>query len=58
MMNGLLPAAAGDEGTYVCTLSEDLVLKAEDELKEKAEWRLRDIQALRDMVTSYPGKKP
>ena len=40
------PAPAG----YVCSLTEDLVAKAREELQEKPEWRLRDVQALRDMV--------
>ncbi|VCX22100.1 unnamed protein product, partial [Gulo gulo] len=35
---------------YVCSLTEDLVTKAREELQEKPEWRLRDVQALRDMV--------
>ncbi|XP_061183887.1 alpha-tocopherol transfer protein-like [Saccostrea echinata] len=35
---------------YQCTLSPELIQKAEKELNEKAEWRNRDIQALRDMV--------
>nr|XP_017206080.1 alpha-tocopherol transfer protein-like isoform X2 [Oryctolagus cuniculus] len=35
---------------YVCSLSEELVAKAREELQEKPEWRLRDVQALRDMV--------
>ncbi|XP_066868448.1 alpha-tocopherol transfer protein-like isoform X3 [Kogia breviceps] len=40
------PAPTG----YVCSLTEDLVAKAREELQEKPEWRLRDVQALRDMV--------
>ncbi|VDI04485.1 Hypothetical predicted protein [Mytilus galloprovincialis] len=35
---------------YVCTLSPELVKKAQEELNEKPEWRSRDIQALREMV--------
>ncbi|XP_075384834.1 alpha-tocopherol transfer protein-like [Tenrec ecaudatus] len=35
---------------YVCSLSDALVAKAREELQEKPEWRLRDAQALRDMV--------
>lgn len=35
---------------YVCSLTEELVTKAREELQEKPEWRLRDVQALRDMV--------
>lgn len=39
-----------DQPSYVCMLSADLVAKAREELQEKPEWRLRDVQALRDMV--------
>lgn len=35
---------------YSCTLSTELVAKAREELQEKPEWRLRDVQALRDMI--------
>ncbi|KAJ8369696.1 hypothetical protein SKAU_G00097240 [Synaphobranchus kaupii] len=35
---------------YTCTLTPELVAKAREELQEKPEWRLRDVQALRDMV--------
>ncbi|XP_077369397.1 alpha-tocopherol transfer protein-like isoform X2 [Festucalex cinctus] len=35
---------------YTCTLSLELVAKAREELQEKPEWRLRDVQALRDMI--------
>lgn len=35
---------------YSCTLSPELVAKAREELQEKPEWRLRDVQALRDMI--------
>ncbi|KAK6303306.1 hypothetical protein J4Q44_G00257600 [Coregonus suidteri] len=35
---------------YSCTLTPELVAKAREELQEKPEWRLRDVQALRDMV--------
>ncbi|XP_058418636.1 alpha-tocopherol transfer protein-like isoform X2 [Diceros bicornis minor] len=44
-----LPARPEPPG-YVCSLSEELVMKAREELQEKPEWRLRDVQALRDMV--------
>ncbi|GAB1610986.1 alpha-tocopherol transfer protein-like [Argonauta hians] len=37
---------------YMCTLSPELLHKAESELNEKPQWRARDIQALRDMVLS------
>lgn len=41
---------------YVCSLTEELVAKAREELQEKPEWRLRDVQALRDMVRKeYPN---
>ena len=33
-----------------------LQLKAERELNEKLEWRLRDIQALRDLVVANKGE--
>ncbi|KAM4691488.1 alpha-tocopherol transfer protein-like [Rhinophrynus dorsalis] len=43
---------------YVCTLTPELVLKALDELQEKPEWRLRDVEALRDMIwKEYPNLK-
>ena len=35
---------------YTCTLTPELVAKAREELQEKPEWRLRDAQALRDMI--------
>lgn len=35
---------------YSCTLTPELVHKAREELQEKPEWRLRDVQALRDMI--------
>ncbi|XP_062396906.1 alpha-tocopherol transfer protein-like [Sardina pilchardus] len=35
---------------YSCTLNPALEAKAREELQEKPEWRLRDVQALRDMV--------
>ncbi|XP_028850001.1 alpha-tocopherol transfer protein-like [Denticeps clupeoides] len=35
---------------YRCTLTPALEAKAREELQEKPEWRLRDAQALRDMV--------
>ena len=41
---------------YQCTLSEELQEKALRELNEKAEWRERDIQALREMVLAHKGK--
>ncbi|KAL4217917.1 hypothetical protein ACF0H5_022656 [Mactra antiquata] len=51
--------ATNDETTneYVCTLSDDLVQKAQEELNEKPEWRSRDIQALRDMIQKKPELK-
>ncbi|NXQ96683.1 TTPAL protein, partial [Sagittarius serpentarius] len=45
-----------DRPKYVCSLSPDLITKAREELQEKPEWRLRDVQALRDMVCKdYPS---
>ncbi|XP_068120452.1 alpha-tocopherol transfer protein-like [Hyperolius riggenbachi] len=42
--------------SYVCTLTPELVQKAREELQEKPEWRLRDVQALRDMIwKDYPN---
>ncbi|XP_029650679.1 alpha-tocopherol transfer protein-like [Octopus sinensis] len=38
------------EKEYLCTLTPELIKKAEKELNEKPQWRERDIQALRDMV--------
>lgn len=41
---------------YVCSLTPELVAKAREELQEKPEWRLRDAQALRDMIRKdYPN---
>jgi len=50
-------ASAGTSASemYRCTLTTELLKKAEDELNEKAKWRQRDIQALRDMVLSHKG---
>jgi hypothetical protein len=42
---------------YECTLSKDLLKKAEKELNEKAKHRARDIGHLRDMVNAHPGLK-
>ncbi|ESN92479.1 hypothetical protein HELRODRAFT_115835 [Helobdella robusta] len=42
---------------YNCTLSPTLIEKAEKELNEKAQWRDRDIQALRDMVVANKALK-
>ncbi|XP_069507432.1 alpha-tocopherol transfer protein-like [Ambystoma mexicanum] len=42
--------------SYVCSLTPELVAKAREELQEKPEWRLRDSQALRDMIQKdYPN---
>ncbi|XP_076786308.1 alpha-tocopherol transfer protein-like isoform X2 [Arvicanthis niloticus] len=50
-----LPPPPSEPPGYVCSLTEDLVTKAREELQEKPEWRLRDVQALRDMVRKeYP----
>ena len=48
--------ATSEKTEYVCTLSEELIKKAEEELNEKAQWRSRDIQALRDMLEKRPGE--
>jgi len=40
---------------YQCSLSTELLEKAEKELNEKENWRDRDIQALRDMVLLHKG---
>lgn len=41
---------------YVCSLTPELIQKAREELQEKPEWRLRDVQALRDMIwKDYPN---
>lgn len=50
-------ATSSDNTEYVCTLSDELIVKAEEELNEKAEWRARDIQALREMILKKPGLK-
>lgn len=41
---------------YQCTLSEALIKKAEKELNEKPEWRQRDIEALRAMISKNEGE--
>ncbi|XP_058541711.1 alpha-tocopherol transfer protein-like isoform X2 [Neofelis nebulosa] len=48
--NELPPPPPPEPPGYVCSLTEELVTKAREELQEKPEWRLRDVQALRDMV--------
>ncbi|XP_052762896.1 alpha-tocopherol transfer protein-like isoform X2 [Mya arenaria] len=50
-------AVSNNNSEYVCTLSEDLVKQAEEELNEKPQWRSRDIQALRDMVNKRADLK-
>jgi len=42
------------EGTYVCTLSEELQKKAEEELGEVPSRRAQDIQAIRDWLKKQP----
>jgi len=44
-----------DSPKYQCSLSAELLEKAEKELNEREKWRDRDIQALRDMVLSHEG---
>ena len=48
-------AAAAATSHYVCSLSPELVAKAEKELNEKAQWRSRDVQAFREMVQAHKG---
>ncbi|XP_030067816.1 alpha-tocopherol transfer protein-like [Microcaecilia unicolor] len=44
--------------SYICSLTPELITKAREELQEKPEWRLRDVQALRDMIwKDYPNLK-
>ena len=50
-----IPNGIGPYTKYECFLNEKLVEKAKLELNEKPEWRERDIQALRDMVSTHPG---
>lgn len=40
---------------YICTLSAADQKRAEEELNEKAAWRLRDIDALRQMIRQCSG---
>ena len=47
--------AAASDTPYVCTLNKDLIKKAEKELNEKAKYRAKDIQHLRDMINAHPG---
>ena len=51
-----LISSSSHQGKYCCTLSAELLKKAEEELNEKGAWRDRDIQALRDMVIAHKGK--
>ena len=44
-----------DSPKYLCSLSAELLEKAEKELNEREKWRDRDIQALRDMVLLHKG---
>ena len=50
--------ATSDEDTdaYQCTLSDETQQKAEKELNEKAEFRTKDIQSLRERVLANKGK--
>lgn len=50
-------AASKENTEYVCTLSDDLIKQAEEELNEKPQWRSRDVQALRDMLEKKPELK-
>lgn len=49
-----MAASSEQKSEYVCTLSDELIQKAEQELNEKPQWRSRDIQALRDMLEKRP----
>jgi len=44
-----------DNPKYQCSLSAELLEKAEKELNENEKSRHQDIQALRDMVLSHEG---
>ncbi len=50
-------SAPAGEGTYVFTLGDKMMKKAQSELSEKDKWRARDIQALRDKVKAHKGRK-
>ena len=50
-----MAASSEENSEYVCTLSDELIKKAEEELNEKPQWRSRDVQALRDMLEKKPG---
>ena len=45
------------EGTYKCTLNAELQKKATKELNEKAKYRTRDIQFLRERVLANKGMR-
>lgn len=40
---------------YQCALNEASLKKAYEELNEKPEWRMRDIEAVRDLCLNTPG---
>lgn len=46
---------SSSEYPYFCTLTPELIEKAEEDLNEKAERRDRDIQKLREMVIACKG---
>jgi len=46
---------ASSSENYQCSLTAELLQKAEKELNEKEKWRERDIQALKDMVLLHKG---
>ena len=48
--------SVSSEYPYKCTLTPELIEKAEKELNEKEKWRDRDVQALRDMVIAHKGE--
>ncbi len=48
--------AGSGEGTYVFTLGDKVLKKAQSELHEKDKWRARDIEALREKIKAHPGE--
>ena len=49
-------AARATDNEYACTLSEELLKQAEDELFETQETRSRCIKILRENIEKCPGK--
>lgn len=48
--------AAKSSGQYKCTLSAELLKKAQDELHENPQTRHLEIKTFRERVESFPGK--